>query len=101
MPKFYQQMVVQFTNQAHPNDRTFWSVSNWGPGAEATPGAELRGGLKSSPQPSHYMAGQTNQQQINAKIRGGFTFYCEYSAGAGVVPPPKLLAELGLGKQIL
>ena len=102
--KFYQQMLVQFVPSFNPStamkatSTAFWSVSNWGPGAEAPwiHTGDLKGGLKSESQASEYMAAQTNDRQVATKIKGGYTFYTEFSAGANVTPPPKLLAELGI-----
>lgn len=97
--KFYQQMRVQFsTAVGSPVADSFWSVSNWGPGAEApwSSGSDLKGGLKSESQASSYLAEQANDRQENIKVKGGYTFYSEFSAGANVTPPPKLLAELGV-----
>jgi len=98
--KFYQQMEVRFAPSAghgSPPD-IFWSVSNWGPGAEAPwiHTGDLKGGLKSQTEASHYMADSANSRQVDVKTRGGYTFYTEFSAGANVTPPPKLLAELGV-----
>lgn len=101
--KFYQQMLVQFsTSAASPVTDTFWSVSNWGPGAEARwnlpsgSGNDLKGGIKSETHASYLMAEQANKRQVDSKIKGGYTSYSEFSAGANVIPPPKLLAELGV-----
>jgi hypothetical protein len=96
--KFYQQMRVQFsTGSVSPVADSFWSVSNWGPGPEAPwGGGDLKGGLKSESQASSYLAEQASDRQENIKVKGGYTFYSEFSAGANVTPPPKLLAELGV-----
>jgi hypothetical protein len=93
--KFYQQMLVQFTSDGL--DTTQWSVSNWGPGAEAAWAAhgDLKGGLKSDLSTT-FMAEQANDRQVATKIKGGYTYYTEFSGGANVTPPPKLLAELGV-----
>jgi hypothetical protein len=94
--KFYQQMLVAFAADGLP--AIFWSVSNWGPGAEAPyhTGSDLKGGLKSESQASYFMAETANKRQVDVKTRGGYTFYSEFKAGANVTPPPKLLAELGV-----
>jgi hypothetical protein len=95
--KFYQQMLVQFsTSVGSPVADIFWSVSNWGPGPEAPIGSDLKGGLKSDAHATTYMAKEMNERQVNTKVKGGYTFYTEFSAGANVTPPPKLLAELGI-----
>jgi len=110
--KFYQQMLVQFAPSGGrtfvvtpegisgkpPLPDSFWSVSNWGPGAEAPwiHTGDLKGGLKSQSEGSHFMADGANSRQVDVKTRGGYTFYTEFSAGANVTPPPKLLAELGV-----
>lgn len=93
--KFYQQLLVQFKTGTAAAD-TFWSVSNWGPGAEAawTGTGDLKGGLKSEAKASRYMAEAANNRQVDVKTKGGYQFYTEFSAGANVTPPPKLLAEL-------
>jgi len=97
--KFYQQMEVRFAPSAghgSPPD-IFWSVSNWGPGAEAawTGSSDLKGGLKSDLSTT-FMAEQANDRPVATKIKGGYTYYTEFSGGANVTPPPKLLAELGV-----
>lgn len=96
--KFYQQMLVQFsTAVGSPVADSFWSVSNWGPGPEAPWGiGDLKGGLKSQTEGSHYMADSANSRQVDVKTKGGYTFYSEFTAGANVTPPSKLLAELGV-----
>jgi hypothetical protein len=89
-------MLVQFSSDSL--NTFFWSVSNWGPGAEAPwiHTGDLKGGLKSQTEGNHYMADSTNSRQVDVKTRGGYTFYTEFSADAKVTPPPKLLAELGV-----
>lgn len=65
--KFYQQMLVQFSYANVPPNSlpdSFWSVSNWGPGAEAPwiHTGDLKGGLKSQTEGSHYMADSANSR---------------------------------------
>ena len=99
--KFYQQMLVAFGPDHQP--AIFWSVSNWGPGAEApwgSAGQDLKGGIKSQNEGSLFMAEQTNLRQVNSKTRGGYTHYTEFNAAANVMPPPKLLSELGISRNL-
>jgi len=105
--KFYQQMLLQFVNDgAGVSIRAgheYWSMSNWGPLAEASwtgrhGHCEIKGGLKTAPQASMLMAQEANRRQIAAKMKGGYTHYSEFTAGAGIDPTPKMLSEIGATK---
>ena len=98
--KFYQQMLVAFGPDGQP--AIFWSVSNWGPGAEApwTNGGDLKGGIKAEVKGSAYMAEAANTRQVQTKIGGGYTHYSDFNAAANVTPPPKLFSELGISRTL-
>jgi len=98
--KFYQQMLVAFGPDGQP--AIFWSVSNWGPGAEApwASGGDLKGGIKAEVKGSAYMAEAANTRQVASKLGGGYTHYSDFNAAANVAPPPKLFSELGISRTL-
>lgn len=93
--KFYQQFLIRFDPDGASMSRMWWSVSNWGAGAEAPCGSDLKGQLKHTEYTSEHDAIQSNTTQVYSKVRRGYLHYSQYGRRRQVDPPPKMLATIG------